>query len=77
MTEQQINFVGSNRRNLYPFNSSENKKHTKNMVNKIYGWLNKLEVSESNEEIIKFKKTLNNLQMILKKLYKIEVKKIC
>lgn len=43
------------------------------MVNKIYGWVNKLEHSESNEEIINFKKTLNNLQMILKKLYKIEV----
>lgn len=43
------------------------------MVNKIYGWVNKLEHSESNEEIINFKKTLNNVQMILKKLYKIEV----
>jgi hypothetical protein len=73
MTEQQINFVGSTRRNLYPFNTPENKKQTKNMVNKISGWVNKLEVNESNEEIVNFRATLNKLQFILRKLYTVEV----
>jgi hypothetical protein len=74
MIEHHIKFIGSSKKNLFPFNVPENQKHTKNMVNKISNWIYKLESKDgSNEEIMNFRDTLKIPQSILRRLYNIEV----
>lgn len=62
------------KRNLYPFNTPENKKNVRNILNNISTWIFKLESKEErNDEISNFLNTLKESQDVLKSLYSVQV----
>ena len=75
LVDYHVKYLGSNKRNLYPFAISENKKQAAGIVKNISNWISKLDTKDkiSNDEIINFMETLKKPQNILKALYKIEV----
>lgn len=62
------------KKNLYPFNDPQNKKHARSILNNISNWIYKLERKENvnNDEITNFLETLKGSQNILRSLYRIE-----
>lgn len=76
--DNHIKYIGSIKRNVFPFNIPENKKYVKSIVNNISTWIYKLEngTERINDEISNFLSTLKESQAILKDLYQVGVYKI-
>lgn len=74
--DHHVKYIGSAKRNLFPFNTSENKKFARGIVNNISNWIYNLENKDEtfNDEIAHFLNTLKESQIILKTLYNIYVR---
>jgi hypothetical protein len=71
-----VKYIGSTKKNIFPFNLQESKKRAQGIVNNTSTWIHKLETSDRqtmNDEIFNFLGTLKESQLILKNLYNIQV----
>ena len=71
--DNHVKYIGSLKKNLYPFKDPQNQKHARSILNNISSWISKLDQNAINDEIYNFLKTLKESQNILGNLYEIEV----
>jgi len=77
--DNHVKYIGSLKKNLYPFKDPQNQKHARSILNNISSWISKLETKDQNainDEIYNFLKTLKESQNILRNLYDIHVRYI-
>lgn len=77
--DHHVKYIGSLKKNLYPFKDPQNQKNARCILKNISNWIYKLERNDkniNNDEIKNFLKTLKESQNILRCLYNIEVNNI-